>query len=323
MVKTLTQWRMFILFLCCPIAMRAAPIPVDGTAAVVNDQAITMTEVFQAMQPLRNQLLRNYKNDELEQKLKEAYQQTLQSLIDRKVILDTYKNQEKFTIPDSIVNMRIDELVHTKFNNSRAELLKTLESEGMTLDEWRTAMKNQMIVSVMRDQAVESKVAISPKSIRDDYEKNIEKYQVPKQVELRMIVIHRGNTNEEIALKTRQAKEILKRLAAGEPFETLAKEVSEGIKASTGGYWGWIEPSTRRPELADVLATLNPGEVSNVISAGESLYILKVESRKNASVIPFKNIQESIQLKLKKEKAQQFYDNWLKSLKQKSYIKKY
>ncbi|MFC1461257.1 peptidylprolyl isomerase [Verrucomicrobiota bacterium] len=322
-MNTLTRWLVLASCLCCPLRVLSTAIPVDGTTAVVNGHVVTMTEVLQVMQPVQRHLSQKYSGKELSRKLEEAYERTLNSLIDRQVILDTYNNQEEFLIPDTVVTMQIDELIHTKFHNNRAEFIKALESDGMSLEEWRTEIKNRMIVAFMRKQAVESKVSVSPQAVRDIYKKSIDKYQAPAQVELRMIVIHRGSTDQEITLKSKQASDVRKRLVAGEDFGDLARQVSEGVKASVGGYWGWIEPGSRRAELAEVLSGLNPGEISEITEASEDLYILKVEARKNASVTPFEDVRKSIQTELEQEEGQRLYEAWIARLKKKSYIKKY
>lgn len=316
------RW-IFPLVLFLPACVLGASIPVDGSAAVVNDKVITMTKVLRTMQPVVEQLRQNYHDEELSRKMEDAYEKTLDSLIERELILDLYRQQKEFTIPDSVVDNQIDELIHTKFDNNRTAFMNALESDDITIDEWRKVMKNRLIISFMRNKAVDSNVMVSPQAVRKAYEKAIDKYSVPKQVELRMIVIHRGNTEEEVALKKKQAEEVRKQLLSGEEFDALAKEVSEGSKASEGGYWGWAEPDSRRRELAEVLETLNPGEISKVIEAGEELYILKIGGRKNATVIPFEDVQKSIRNDLRQKETQRLYKAWIDRLKKKSYIKKF
>ena len=113
------------------------------------------------------------------------------------------------------------------------------------------------------------------------------------------------------------------RLLDGESFEDLAQQVSEGARAQDGGDWGWIDPDSRRPELAAALRTLKPGDISEVIPAGGDLYILKVEGRRDATVIPFEKVQETLRTELVKQEAKRLYDAWIARLQQKAFIKKY
>lgn len=298
-------------------------ISVDGYAAVVNDQVITIGEVMGVMQPVERQLRQTYDGSTLTAKLEEAYSNALTSLIERALIIEAFKQQKEFTLPDTVVNSRMDELIRNKFNNNRAALMKALEEEGLTLEDWRQGLKNSMIVSLLREREVDSKVVISPQAVREAYEKAGEQYRIPEQVDVRMIVIHRGQTEEETALKYKQAEDVRQRLLAGANFEELAKQVSEGPRAAAGGVVGWIDPASRRAELAEALQNMDPGDISEVIPAGDDFYILKVEGRRNATVIPFEKVQDTLRTELQKKEAKRLYDAWIVRLRQKVYIRKF
>lgn len=299
------------------------PIPMDGYAATVNDQVITTADVMAALEPLERQLRQNYSGEELSRKLEEAYTNALNSLIERALILSEFSRRKDLSLPDTAVNARVEEIIRNKFNNNLAAFNKTLRDEGITLDEWKQNLRAAIIVSLMREREVESRVSISPQAVYDAYQQAGDAYRIPDQVELRMIVIHRGTNATEEALKRKLAQDICRRLLAGEKFDELARQVSEGPKAAEGGYQGWIDPATRRSELADAIATLDPGEISDIIPAGEDFYILKMESRKIGTVIPFEKAQETIRQELQKKEAQRLFNAWIERLKKDAFIKKY
>jgi peptidyl-prolyl cis-trans isomerase SurA len=339
MKKNLSQSGMNYLVSACSSILRnprilalamllAAPattksIPMDGYAATVNDQVITVVEVMAVMQPLERQLRQAFHGDELNRKLEGAYAGALESLIERALIIDAFNQRKELALPDTYVNARIDEIVRNKFNNNLAEFNKALAADGLTLDEWRKNLRSSIIVNLMREREVDSKVSISPKDVFEAYEKAGDAYRIPDQVELRMIVIHRGTTPEENALKRKQAEDICRRLLAGERFNELARRISEGHKAAEGGYLGWIDPESRRHELADAIADLDAGEISDVISAGDDYYILKVEGRKNGTVIQFEKAQDTIRQELQKKEAQRLFEAWIERLKKNAFIKKH
>jgi parvulin-like peptidyl-prolyl isomerase len=306
-----------------PVRARDEPVPVDGYAAIVDDKVITVSDVLKAMEPVERQLRETYFDDTLSGKIENAYKNTLDSLIERELILNSFASQKQYALPDSVVDSRIDEIVRNKFNNSRAELRKVLDQEGLTFEEWRKNYKNSLIVALLREKEVDSKVTISPQAVREAYEKAGEKYRVPEQIEVRAIVINCEGTDEEKALKLKQAEDIRKRLVSGESFKDLAKQTSEDPKADSGGYWGWIDPDTRRTEIATALKSLSAGDISAIVPAGNELYIFKVEGRKNASFMLFESVQETIRKELYKKEARRLYDAWIERLKRNVYIKKF
>lgn len=304
-------------------APAALALPVDGYAATVDDQVITVADILAAMQPVERQLRQVYQGQELATKIEEAYNNALESLIERTLILDAFNRRKDLALPDTFVNARIEEIIRNKFNNNLAEFNKALQAEGLTLDEWKRNLRASIIVSLMREQEVDSKVSVSPRDVVEAYENAGDAYRVPEQVELRMLVINRGTTAAENALKHKQAVDICRRLLAGESFADLARKVSEGPKAAEGGYVGWIDPATRRPELADAMADMDPGEISDVIPASDSYYILKVENRNNATVIPFEQAQGAIREVLYQKEAQRLFAAWIARLKKSAFIKKH
>lgn len=298
-------------------------IPVEGCAAQVNDRIVTVTEVMTAMQPVERQLRATSQGAELDRKLEEAYEKALQSLIERELILDAFHQQKEMNLPDKIVQSRTEEIVRTKFSNNRTAFRKALDEEGLTLEEWQANLKKSMIVSFLREREVESKVSISPQDVRTAYEKAGDTFRTPEQVHLRMIMINGGKTDEEIAVKRKQAEDVRKRLLEGESFEDLARQVSQSARAKDGGDWGWIDPASRRPELAAAIRALKPEDISDVIPAGGDLYILKVEGQRGATVIPFEKVHDTLRTELEKQEAKRLYDAWMVRLKQKAFIKKY
>lgn len=311
------------LGLLLPAGGPGKTIPVEGCAAQVNDRIVIVTEVMIAMQPVERQLRETTQGVELDRKLEETYEKALQSLIERELILDAFHQQKEMNLPDKIVQSRTEEIVRTKFGNNRAAFQKALDEEGLTLEEWQANLKKSMIVAFLRDREVDSKVSVSPQDVHAAYEKAMDTFRTPEQVHLRMIVINGGKTDEEITVKRKQAEDVRKQLLAGVPFEDLARQVSEGARAQDGSDCGWIDPASRRPELAMAIRALKAGDISDVIPAGGDLYILKVEGRRDAAVISFEKVQDTLRTELEKQEAKRLYDAWMVRLKQKAFIKKY
>jgi len=306
-----------------PAGSPGKTIPVEGCAAQVNDRMVTVTEVMTAMQPVGRHLRESTQGAELDRKLEEAYEKALQALIERELILDAFRQQKEMNLPDKIVESRTEEIVRTKFGNNRAAFRKALDKEGLTPEEWQANLKKSMIVAFLRDREVDSKVSVSPQDVRTAYKKAGDTFRTPAQVHLRMIMINGGKTDDEIAVKRKQAEDVRKRLLAGASFEELAKQVSQSARAKDGGDWGWIEPASRRPELAAAIIALKPGDISDVIPAGGDLYILKVEGHRDANVIPFEKVHDTLHAELEKQEAKRLYDAWMTRLTQKAFIKKY
>jgi peptidyl-prolyl cis-trans isomerase SurA len=302
---------------CTPAFARA--IPVDGYAAVVNDRVIAVGDVLAAMEPVREQLQIVCEGEELERRLNEAYQTTLQSLIERALIAEEFKAKGG-ELPDRIVDDYLNQIVSERFTN-RVALLKSLQAQRMTWEDWRRDMRDRLIASQLRQQEVTSRVVVTPQQEREAYEKNIARYQMPEEVWIRLIGLQKGVGAEEREVKKAEAERLRERIAAGEDFDALARAESEGPKASEGGDLGWRKPSDFAAPLSDAIKKLEPGQVSPVIETDEMFFIIKLEARKNSAQIPLSEVRAQIHQELRKQEEERLYKIWIEQLRNRHYVK--
>ena len=319
-MRRITFHFIYIIFIANTLGVSAKTIPLDGYAAMVNEQVITVGEIFGMIQPVEWQLRETYSGRELEEKLAEAYENALNALIERALILEEYNSLEG-NLPDRAVEDYLNGIIHERFEDDRNALLQALAEERMTYEEWRDEMRDRLVVSIMRRQEVTDQIAVSPSAVRAVYEERIDEYQQPEQVNVSVIVLNKGDTEEDQATKLKEAETILQRVKDGEDFAELARQFSEGTKASKGGNLGWLKPNSLRKELSDAVAGLNATDISDIIDTGNEYYIIMLEARKNAGVIPFESAKGEIEEELRQQEATRLYDAWIDRLKQKYYIK--
>lgn len=297
-------------------------IPVDGYAAMVNDRVITVGDVLAFIAPVEEQLQSAYEGDELEDKLKEAFETGRETLIERALILEDFESQE-VNLPDRVVDNYVNKIIHEQFGDDRAAFLAALARDRITLDEWREQIKDRYIIMAYRNQNVDERVVVAPMAVYDLYRKRIEKYSQPETVKLSMIMINKGSSLEDRKIKLEEAEQVLKRLQDGADFATVAKEVSEGGRASRGGDWGWTDPTTLRSELAAAAQATEPGAVSEIIETPDAYFILTIEGRKKSSVVPFDDVRKELEMELRRVETERIYDEWIERLRAKHYIKIY
>ncbi|MCX7010423.1 MAG: peptidyl-prolyl cis-trans isomerase, partial [Kiritimatiellaeota bacterium] len=281
-----------------------------------NNRVITVSDVLGSMGPVRQRLSDTYSGPELEKKVEEAYQKTLDMLIERALILEDFARQEK-KLPEQIVDGRINEIIHDRFNNSRTAFFSALTEERLTLDEWRQQARDFIIVAMLRRQEVLDKVVVTPGAIQALYQKRSEKYRVPEKVHLRAIVLRAGSTNnlEQFAAEVRM------RISAGEKFEELAKQYSLGAGSTKGGDWDWVLPGELRKELKAAVDQLKPGQVSAPVRMDDDFYLLKLEERQTAGMTPLDKNYAEVEGDLREKEAERIYKDWIQRLKGKYYVK--
>ena len=308
-----------LLPICCA-AFAQEPLEVDGMAAVVNGEVITISQVRGLSAPREKQLRTQYTGEELEKQLKAARQLALKDLIDRQLVLQAFK-KEKYEIPDHFVEERMHEIIRENFGGDRNTFIKTLEAQNYTLGEFRQKEMEQMIVQAMRSHNVKTKSIISPPKVEEYYRKHREEFTSKETIKLRMIMIPGQKDTATAPAQKALAEEVLGRLASGEEFDRTAQIYSEDSTRDNGGDWGWIEHNTLAGPLEKIAFNMPVGRVSNIIDYAGNYYILKVEDKQGGTTKSLAEVRSDIEKKLIQEEAQQIQERWIAGLRQKAFIK--
>ena len=266
------------------------------------------------------------RGSELEAKLNEMRLSAIKDLIDRQLILQEFKKlQEKgASIPDYIVDDRVQAIIRQEFGGDRAAFVRTLQAQGFTLTRFKEIEKEKIVIQAMRQQKIDNNFVISPTQIQAYYDKNKQAYATPEQVKLRMIVIREGSSGDvpDVGSKKELAEEIRDKVAKGAEFDRMAEMYSEDeTTQQVGGDWGWIERNTLNEKLTNVAFSLRPGEVSPVIAIENTYYILMVEAKRIARIKPIGDVRDEIEKNLIQQERTKAQQRWLDTLRQKAYIK--
>ncbi len=297
--------------------------PLDGYAARVNDRIITVGDVMMSIQSAQQRLQYLYENAELAEKLDELFQRGRQQLVEQALILEEFESREDAVIPEHVVDDRVESIIRERFGGARAEFLRALKEQRMSMEDWRSEVRDQIIVQMMRSEEVRRRVDVTPSEVRRYYRENAETYTQPAKVQFRMIVLQKGESEEEAGVKRAEAERLRQQLEDGADFAELAEAVSEGNRAREGGLWDWIEPGSLRSELADAMAGLSAGDISPVIETGDAFYILQLEGRKAASRTPFEEVREEIRERLEESQQEAVYRDWIERLENTHFVKRY
>ena len=297
---------------------------VDGVAAIVNNDVITISQVRELVGARERAMREGYNGPDLADKIKEMRLGALKDLVDRQLIIQEFRSmQEKgANIPDYVVDDRVQTIIREEFGGDRAAFIRTLQAQGYTLTRFKEIEKEKIIVQAMRQAKITDNFVVSPKQIQDFYDKNKSAYSIPEQVKLRMIVLREGSDDLIGANKRQTAEEIREKIVGGAEFERMAQMYSEDEATSDlGGDWGWVEQNTLNEQLTKTAFSLKAGETSKVLQIGDSYYILFVEARKNASVKPMAEVREEIERNLIQQERMKAQQRWIDTLRRKAYIK--
>jgi peptidyl-prolyl cis-trans isomerase C len=125
------------------------------------------------------------------------------------------------------------------------------------------------------------------------YQAHREEFARPERVRLRQILTEDRAT----------AERALRELARGADFAEVARQLSRDPSAASGGFQGELAREDLPPGFADVIFSLQPGEVSRLIPAEYGFHIFQVVSRSPAEVVPLEAARAEIAERLRQERA--------------------
>ena len=291
----------------------------DGVKAVVNDAVITYSQVEEFTAPAADALRRQYADapDLFQQKLNDALSDSLEQLVERKLILRCF-DTEGYQLPEDVVDQMVQDQIRSRFGD-RVTFIKTLQAQGMTVEQFRKDVRDQYIISQLRRMKVSQEIIISPYKVETYYQAHQDDFKMEDQIKLRMIVLNKTSPDDTNTVQ--RANEILAEIKGGASFQEMASVYSEGSQKSQGGDWGWVERSVLRKDLADVAFKLKAGEMSGVIDTPQSVYLMLVEQTKPAQIKPLTEVRDEIEKTLRTQEQARLEKQWIEGLKKKTFIR--
>ena len=309
-----------ILFIALLAGACAHGVVLDGLAAKVNDAVITVDDVGTALGDMR----RNGKLPASEADFKTVYSNTVEHLIERRLILQQAA-EKKVTFPEWAVDGRIREIVKEKFDDDMNKLNAMLTTIKTPLTEWRNMIRDDMIVTAMRQQMVEKYVTATPADMAREYRENRALYRQGSKTTVSVILLKPADAGDKKApsVSTR-GEEIFARLEKGDNFADLARQFSADSHAKDGGVWKDVIPQEAfRPEIAQTIAALKVGQVSKLVDLDGWGFIVRKDAETSAKELTFAEAYDEIESNVKKRLGQEAYKAWIQRLRDAAFIKIY
>jgi len=241
----------------------------------------------------------------------------LRELIDNRIMLQRAERLGLMAV-DSDVDAKLTEV---KAPFTAEEFERQLKARGMTIEELKAELRQNLSIQKLFNKEITSKISISDADVKAFYEANRAMFNLAEpQVHLAQVLVtsvpdaqvrnlknDKANNDEE-ARKKIQMLEI--RLRKGEDFGMVAQNYSEDPNsAPNGGDLGFVPQSALEKtdlELRKIVGLLGPGEISPVVHTPQAYRIIKVISREPAGQREFSDprVQQTIRESLLNRKDQ-------------------
>jgi peptidyl-prolyl cis-trans isomerase SurA len=314
---------------------------VEEIIARVNNSIITHSEYVRSKDQLKDEV-KQQDAANADKLYAEREKDVLRDLIDQQLLLE--KGKDLGINGDTDLIKREDQMRKEMKLDSIEDLEKEATKQGISWEDFKQNMRNQIITQRVIGEEVGQKLALNKDEEQKFYDTHKAEMEQPEYIRLSEILITPKTATPapaapadpnaaaapptppaedaaSLAAAEAKANEILKQLHDGGKFEELAKKSSDGPSAADGGALGMFKRGQLAKELEDRTFAMKSGEITDVIRVKQGYAILRVDEHQMAGIPPMKDVLPKIQDALYYEKLQPALRAYLTKLREDAYIK--
>lgn len=167
------------------------------------------------------------------------------------------------------------------------ELPRRLLADGISYNQFRADLRDEIMVSRLRQREVESRVSVNEQDI-DTFLREQEGGSDPASIELNLaqilIAVPEGASPAQLAALQAKAQSAADRARAGGDFAALVTELSDSPDRSPGGQMGLRSAGRYPPLFVEATQALRTGGIAGPVRSGAGFHVLKVVEKKQAGL---------------------------------------
>jgi peptidyl-prolyl cis-trans isomerase SurA len=262
------------------LAQQPRPVVLlDRIVAVVNNDVITRGDLEERYRFANLQLDRQGTplppRDALEK-------QILDRLITDQVQLQLAK-ETGLRVDDTELDRAINRIAQDN-KTTLPQMRAALDKDGVPFARFREDIRNEIILSRLRQREVDNKIAISDGEI-DSFISTQDRAGRGEEYNLSHILVRvpENASPEQIQGRRNRAEQALQQLGSGTDFRQVAAAFSDAPDALQGGAMGWREGARLPTLFLDAVKTLKVGQVSPLLRSANGFHLLQLNERRGST----------------------------------------
>ena len=273
-----------------PRAADNTPRAADYIVAVVNSEPITNNEVRARMARFEQQLAQQGQGVPPRP---EFARQVLERMISEKAQLQLAR-ESGIKVEEATVDLA-EQNVARQNQIEVPELRRRLAADGLPLDRFREELRNQLLLTRLRERELESRIKVSDLEVDQFLRDQESGNNAAQEINLAhiLVAVPENATEAQIVNLRAKAQRARERARAGEDFTALVREFSDAPGAAASGGLVGLRSAERYPPLfVQAVQDLPEGGVSDVIRSGAGFHVVKLVERHRGGM-PGVNVVQS------------------------------
>ena len=266
--------RLVAPLLCLLWVAPASARDVEGIAAIVNDEVISIYDVDQRV----DLFLATSGIEKSADVIERMRAQVLRSLVDEKLQMQEAKRVE-IAIEAAEIERRLEGMARDS-GMSLDGIKKFLGDNGITVESLKSQIEAELAWNQFVRRSFSGRIKIGDAEINEQYNKAVRAIGQPSYLlsEILLAVDSFADQSRIAALSA----EIVSQLQAGVDFGAVARQFSVSPSVARGGQLGWISASQLEPQLAELVARLQVGQISQPIATNAGIYIVALMQKQES-----------------------------------------
>lgn len=295
----------------------AAGQVVEEIVAVVNDDVITLSQYKEQYDSTILQMRAAFQGEEYEKQLAMLKKEMLNMMITDLLLMQQAKEK----------NLNVGEQLKATVENIKKEnniasdddMKRALRQQGVDYDQWLRQLEDNMLKQGLIYSEVDRSIVLDDSEIVGYYKLHPQEFTEPEEYKIRAVYL--STEGKAAAALEEMKKEIGGKLKAGEPFNVLAKEYSDGPAKESEGDLGTFKKGELDKTLEQAVSKLKTGETSGWVETKNGWYLLKLEEKKDSRLMTFEEVRKNVEERLYTQKKEKKLEEYLKDLRERSYVK--
>jgi parvulin-like peptidyl-prolyl isomerase len=295
-----------------------------GTVLQVNGDAITSREILNALKLEMGGDSFSGWADELgdrafrDKLLDTIFRLTRKMVYNKLIYLEAKKELEKNDEHEEILKSAMADQkkkVLTGYDGNEALAREKLAAENITLEEILKDFEEQMVIGSYRQNQFNPTQAVTRWRMLQYYRRYLEeKYTEKPQIQFQLVDIP-AKDDPETARQL--AETACREYKEGRDFKDVVKEYSQGFRKDRDGHWGPYDPSALKDTylpIVNELTKLEKDQCTGVVEGENRYFVAKLVEYKKGRIVPFPEVQDSIQATLEQQRWDRFRTKLNKTL---------
>lgn len=299
-----------------------SPEVVDRIVAVVNDEIITLYDLNKELKPYEENIKAlGYDADKTRETLFKLRSDLLSKLIDRK-LTDQQIKKNNIDVSSKEIDRAIERIKEMR-SYTDEDLRAGLAEQGLTMEEYRESLKQQLLRSNLVNREIKSKIVVTTEEIEKYYNTHQEKYAGKTKYHIWNIAIQfsqfANDTEKQMAYQ--KMSTVLSQLKQGRSFKSIVSETPNTPGTPKGTDLGLYQLDELSADLQSVVSGMSAGQYSSILSFASGYQIIFVEEILTTDLKAMDDVRNEIQEILYNEAVNDRYNSWLTALRERSHIK--